>query len=156
MPAIVYRATDISEIELIRPLWEQLNEHHHARASAFRSHYTQMMFDDRKEYFRKVAASGTLRIELAFDPDTGDLCVGYCVPSLSRDKEGEIESIFVEESFRSHGIGTILVNRALAWLDEHGSVRNRVSVGDGNEEAWEFYRKFGFYPRMTVLEQKRE
>ena len=34
--------------------------------------------------------------------------------------------------------------------------RARVSVGDGNEVAWVFYRKFGFYPRMTVLEQKKE
>ena len=46
----------------------------------------------------RSAANGTLRIELAFDPDTGDLCVGYCVTSLSRDKEGEIESIFVEDA----------------------------------------------------------
>jgi len=69
---------------------------------------------------------------------------------------GEIESIFVEQSYRLAGICTMAVTRALTWLDRNGSTRNRVSVGVGNEGAWEFYRKFGFYPRMTILEQKRE
>ena len=46
--------------------------------------------------------------------------------------------------------------RALAWFDEHGSIRNRVSVGNGNEEVLDFYKKFGFFPRMTVLERKKE
>ncbi len=46
--------------------------------------------------------------------------------------------------------------QALVWMDECGATRKRVSVGDGNEEAWKFYEKFGFYPRMTILEQKTE
>jgi diamine N-acetyltransferase len=82
--------------------------------------------------------------------------VGYCVSSLSEDKTGEIESIFLENGYRSQGIGTDLMLRALAWMDKDGATRKRVSVGNGNEEAWKFYEKFGFYPRMTVLEQKTE
>jgi GNAT superfamily N-acetyltransferase len=78
------------------------------------------------------------------------------VSSLSAEKAGEIESIFVEESYRAGGIGSTFLTRALAWLDENGSVRNRVSVSDGNEGVWDFYKKFGFYPRLTVLEQKRD
>ncbi|MGB9177302.1 MAG: hypothetical protein WCB46_11295 [Methanoregula sp.] len=41
-------------------------------------------------------------------------------------------------------------------MDTIGMVGKRVSVGDGNAAAWAFYRKFGFYPRMTVLEQKTD
>jgi diamine N-acetyltransferase len=69
---------------------------------------------------------------------------------------GEIESVFVRERYRAMGVGSTLVASALAWLDEHGSVRNRVSVADGNEDVFAFYRKFHFYRRMTVLEQKRD
>jgi GNAT superfamily N-acetyltransferase len=155
MPPIEYRSTDIREIELIRPLWIQLNECHHERAKAFKQYYEHWTFDDRKTYFEKLAAAGPLRLELAFDTDAGRY-VGDCVSSLPEEKTGEIESIFVEERYRSQGIGSALVIRALAWLDANGSVRNRVSVGDGNEEAWVFYRKFGFYPRITVLEQEKE
>jgi ribosomal protein S18 acetylase RimI-like enzyme len=68
---------------------------------------------------------------------------------------GEIDSIFVDDAYRSCGIGSTLVSRALGWLDENGSTRNRVSVSEGNESVWNFYKKFKFYPRMTVLEQKK-
>jgi ribosomal protein S18 acetylase RimI-like enzyme len=155
MHAVSYRTTGFSEIDLIRPLWEQLNEHHHAKASRFRSHYERMTFEDRRLYFRKIHETGQLRLDLATDTITG-MYAGYCVSSISAENTGEVESLFVEVAYRSHGIGTILVSRALAWMDSLGTVRNRVSVGDGNEAAWAFYRKFGFYPRMTVLEQKTD
>lgn len=155
MSFIEYHSTDIRDIELIRDLWNHLNDYHHSKATAFRSWYEQTTFDDRKAYFKKVANTGTLRLDLAFDPQAHGRYIGYIVSSLTPEKTGEIESIFVMESYRSRGVGSALVKRTLAWLDENGSVRNRVSVGDGNEEAWVFYKKFGFYPRMTVLEQKR-
>ncbi len=155
MIPIEYLTTDIRDIDIIRPLWVQLNEYMLAKATTFQSHFNQMTFDERKAYFVKVSAAGLLRIDLAFDPLTKDYA-GYCVSSLSAEKTGEIESIFIEESYRSGGIGSTFLTRALAWLGENGSVRNRVSVSDGNEGVWDFYRKFGFHPRLTVLEQKRE
>ena len=42
MTRIDYRSTDIRGLELIRPLWLQLNEHHRALARKFRTHYEQM------------------------------------------------------------------------------------------------------------------
>jgi diamine N-acetyltransferase len=155
MPSIEYRITDIEEIELVHPLWNQLNRHHHTRAGAFKSQYEQWTFDDRKAYFEKVAATGSLRIDLAFD-SLKERYIGYCIGSLSPERTGEIESIFVEEAYRSQGIGSAFIDRVLAWFKENGSTRNRVSVGDGNEGAFLFYRKFGFSPRMTVLEQKKD
>jgi diamine N-acetyltransferase len=152
MHAVAYRTTGIDEIDLIRPLWEQLNEHHRAKASCFRNRYEQMTFADRRAYFTGLHKAGQVRLDLAMDSGTGT-CVGYCVSSVSAEKTGEVESLFVEREFRSSGIGTALVTRGLAWMDSLGIVRKRVSVGEGNEEAWAFYRKFGFFPRMTVLEQ---
>ena len=142
----------VRDIEL-SATWLQLNEHHHAMAGMFRSHYEQMTFDDRKKYFENIAGKGSLRLDLAWYPEPGR-SGGICVSSLSEDKNGEIESIFLENAYRNQGIGSALIQRALAWMDECGATRKRVSVGDGNEGAWKFYEKFEFYPRMTVLEQK--
>jgi ribosomal protein S18 acetylase RimI-like enzyme len=155
MHAVAYRTTGIDEIDLIRPLWEQLNQYHHTRATHFRKHYERMTFGDRKLHFQDIATAGNLCLDLAADPATGT-CVGYCVSSLSAEKTGEVESLFVEEAYRSAGVGTALVARGLAWMDSCGAVRKRVSVGNGNEAAWAFYRKFGFFPRMTILEQKTD
>lgn len=154
-PPVEYRTTEIAGIEAIRPLWNRICEHHRIRARTFRAFFERTTFDDRKAYFARCAEEGDLRVDLASDPVAGR-CVAYCVTSLSAERIGEIESLYVEEAYRSQGVGTALVRRALAWLGENGSVENRVSVAEGNEEAFPFYRKFGFYPRRTVLEQKRE
>jgi len=159
MPTIEYRRTDIREIDCIRHLWFLLNEYMSTRTTYFRSHFEQMTFEKRKAYFEQVASAGSLFIDLAFDVRDKDRYVGYCVSSLLMEKTGEItgeiESIFVDDSYRSQGIGSALATRALGWLDENGSTRNRVSVSEGNESVWNFYKKFKFYPRMTVLEQKK-
>jgi ribosomal protein S18 acetylase RimI-like enzyme len=82
--------------------------------------------------------------------------VGYCVCSITREKVGEIESIFVEAEYRSRGIGTGLMKQALEWMDRSGAEKKRVFVADGNEQAYGFYRRFGFSPRMMMLEQRSE
>jgi ribosomal protein S18 acetylase RimI-like enzyme len=154
MGRVEYITADEHSLDKIRHLWEQLNEHHYERASHFQNHYEQMTFEDRKAYFTAITSTGTIHLDLARDSVT-DRFVGYCVSSVSSDNNGEIESIFVEPDYRSNHIGSDLICRALDRMDASGVQRKRVSVGEGNEEAWEFYRKFGFYPRMTILEQKK-
>ena len=154
-PSIEYRTTDIAGIDVIRPLWNRICEHHRVRARTFRAFFEHTTFDERKAHFVRCAETGDLRVDQACDP-AADRCVAYCVTSLSAERIGGIESLYVDETYRSQGIGTALVRRALMWLDENGSVENRVAVADGNEEAFPFYRRFGFYPRRTVLEQVRE
>ena len=87
MSPIRYRTTDITEIDRIRPLWAQLNAYMHKKAKTFRSNYEQMTFARRKAYFEKLAVSGSLRLDLASDPENGGSDVGYCVSSLSPGKE---------------------------------------------------------------------
>lgn len=152
MHAVAYRTAGIEEIELIRPLWEQLNAHHHEKATRFRLCYGKMTFGDRKSWFCRLHESGEVRVDLALDQGSGRF-IGYCVSSVTAEKTGEIESLFVHPGYRSAGTGTALVTRGLAWMDDRGALRKRVSVADGNEDSWAFYERFGFYPRMTVLEQ---
>lgn len=152
MDGVESRATVSAEIDLIRPLREQLNAYHHARASRFRAQYERMTFKDRKSLFR-LHRSGQLRIGLARDTGTGRFA-GYCDSSLTPDRNGEIESLFVEDGHRSRGIGTAFVTRAPGWMDSSGAERKPAAVSDGNESAGIFFRKFGFPLRMTVLEQK--
>ncbi len=76
--------------------------------------------------------------------------------SISSYNTGEIESIFIEPDYRSYHIGSDLISRALDGMDTCGVRRKRVSVGESHEEVWVVYRKFGFYFRMTILEQKQD
>jgi ribosomal protein S18 acetylase RimI-like enzyme len=148
MAEVAYLELGPESIDLIRPLWEQLNEHHLVRSRDFRGHYEQMTFEARKNDLLKKEH---LHIILAVMDRTP---IGYCVCTISAEGDGEIDSIFVEDGYRRSGIGEELIRRAIAWLDACGAKKKIVAVAAGNEAAISFYESFGFVPRMTVLQMK--
>jgi diamine N-acetyltransferase len=152
MLSVEYIAMDQQGLDHIGALWDKLREHHvsHAKECAF--FFSRMSYPQRKEGLLKVAAAGKMRVDLVRDTQSG-CYVGYCVTSLSADKKGEIESIYVEQAYRKQGIGNCLMHRALTFLDEHDARRKVLAVAVGNEEAFGFYRRHGFVPRVTLLEQ---
>jgi ribosomal protein S18 acetylase RimI-like enzyme len=150
---IEYIETDEKDIDLIRPLWEQLNEHHRALSPHFSSHYETFTFERRKDDLLHKTKNGLMHICLAKDIDPGRY-VGYCISSLLKDRDrpvGEIESIYVNSLYRSNGIGDTLMRKALEWMDTHGADTKKVSVGAGNEDVLPFYARYGFYHRTSTL-----
>jgi ribosomal protein S18 acetylase RimI-like enzyme len=145
MADVTYLEMGPESLELIRPLWEKLNEHHLVRSPNFRYHYEQMTFDARKADLLKKEQ---LRVILAI---AGRAPVGYCVCTIAGDT-GEIDSIFVDDQYRRSGIGEQLMYKGLAWLKAGKVKKTIVAVAAGNETAIPFYESFGFMPRMTVLQ----
>ncbi len=141
-------------IDKIASLWQELNKQHLNLSPYFKDYYETLTFDDRKRAILQRALGGEVRVDLAYDD--ADKFVGYCVSSIDKVQTGEIDSIFVISECRGHGIGAILMERALEWLKAKGSKKNIVSVAVGNEMAYVFYEQFGFYPRRTLLEQKKQ
>lgn len=158
MATIVYTEADQGSIDLIEPLWARLNEHHRALSPHFSSHYERSTFEQRKRELLAKAARGLMRICLAKDIDAGEYA-GYCVATILLDGDapvGEVESIFVDRAYRSTGIGDKLMRNALDWMDARGASVKKVAVGAGNEAVLPFYARFGFFTRMTILEQVKK
>jgi ribosomal protein S18 acetylase RimI-like enzyme len=103
----------------------------------------------------KKYKDGLIRVDLAREK-AADTLVGYCITTISRDNQGEIQSIYVEPEYRKYGIGDALMNLCLHWLDEHAVIKKVLGVGAGNEEVIEFYSRYNFYPRTIILEQVEE
>ncbi len=138
---------------MVAPLWKKLKEHHKARAlKVFVEYYNRMTWDLRKKELLEKSRNGAMRIDLAKDKDTGKL-VGYCVSTISEKKQGEIESIFIEEGYRRAGIGDNFMKKVLSWMDGQSVNRKVVAVAAGNEEVFGFYGKYHFYPRLSILMQ---
>ena len=106
----------------------------------------------RKTALLKKVVSGELRVDIARDVTTGQN-VGYCVRSVDEEKTGEIESIFVVSNYRGLGIGDSLMKTALTWMDKKGAVAKIVEVAVENEQVLDFYNRYGFCTRKTVLKQ---
>lgn len=152
MNSISFISGDEALLDDVKELWEGLNEHHLANTKHFAGHYSNFTYQLRKDYFIKKAQKRALRVDIAIDKE-GQERIGYCICSVDEEKIGEIESVYVLENYRTLGVGKELVKKALGWMDELGTVKKVVTVASGNENAFGFYEKFGFYPRKTVLEQ---
>ena len=148
---IIYSQSGSEGLDAVAGLWLKLRQHHKERSPYFKEDMDSMKWEERKQGLLDKSGDRTMLVETARD---GDKLVGYCVSSISGKKEGEIESIYVEKEYRKQHIGGHFMKSALAWMDKYCISRRIIGVAAGNEEVFGFYRKFGFYPRVTVLRQK--
>jgi GNAT superfamily N-acetyltransferase len=149
-----YRVVGEDSLAAVQPLWEKLRAHHSPMLVGFPGAMPPFNFEPRKQELLTKAASGNIRVELVSTAaDASD--IAYCISTVSTNGCGEIDSMFVEETFRSRGIGSELVRRALDWLESAGATSKVVTVAHANEEALAFYKRFGFQPRTVLLQQSR-
>ena len=138
-------------LDEIQPLWEKLNQHHEEISSHFPEDFRVYKFAERKANLLKKYTDGQLRVDLA---QSLGQTAGYLVGAVTTDGIGEIESIFIATEFRGHGIADELMKLGLSWLDSQGVHTKLIAVAVGNERAYSFYARFGFYPRAVMLKQK--
>ncbi len=154
-PKIKYSHGTQKILDEIKPLWEGLNEYHLLLSPYFKQYYKTLTFEARKADLLKKAKQTQMRIDLATDKTTSQH-VGYIVSSIDKTKTAKIDSIFVNPSYRGFGVGDTLMKNSLSWMDKKGVVAKIVEVGVGNEQAFGFYSRYGFYPRKTLLKQIKE
>lgn len=139
-------------IDCVKPLWENLNEHHKASSNYFEYRFSNLKFEDRKNKFINDN-NIDIKVDLIKDIDK-NLYIGYCISTINKELVGEIDSIFIEAEYRKYGFGEELMNRALEWLNSKHVKTKRIVVAEGNEEVLEFYRKYNFYKKSMILEEK--
>lgn len=138
-------------LDLVQPLWEKLNKHHEVNSKNFSDRFKNFKFEDRKSRFTKDN-SLQVKIDLIKDMEKG-LYVGYCITTIDKELTGEIESLFVEQEYRKCGLGDKLMTSALEWLHNKQVKKKIIGVAEGNENALEFYKRYGFCKRKIILEQ---
>jgi ribosomal protein S18 acetylase RimI-like enzyme len=148
---IVYSSGGVELLDAIQPLWEELNQHHALVSFHFASDFQAKTFDGRKAALLNKYTNGEIRIDIAQSQGKN---VGYLISAINSDGVGEIESIYVDEKFRGQAIGDELMRRGLAWLDKNNVLTKVIDVAVGNERAYDFYGRFGFFPRVVTLKQK--
>lgn len=150
MQNIEYIESDQRDLDSISFLWKKLNDHHRIRSPYHAGHFATIIFDIRKKGLLEKTRGGDLRLDIAKDNNTGKL-VGFCISSITAGKQGEIDSIYIENAYRRSGIGGAFMNRVLQWMDSQSVGSRVIGVATGNEEVLPFYARFGFYPRATLL-----
>jgi ribosomal protein S18 acetylase RimI-like enzyme len=137
-----------SLLDEVKELWELLNQIHLEKSVDFKSHYNAFTFATRKDSIVRHTANGNLFVVVDY---CNNLKIGYCISSVV-DETGEIDSIFVKSDYRKNDVGHKLMEMSLNWIKSNFAKKIIVKVSVGNEEAFEFYSKFGFAPRLIELQ----
>jgi len=131
---------DKHDLHLIRSLREELNALHDSRSTHSKDHFATFTFDQRiemlmnREYLVVFAAQSNMEL------------VGYCI-ATANGSSGELDSLYILDSYRGAGVGARLSNRSLEWLKRMDCTDIRMAVAEGNEKEIPFYEKLGFRER---------
>lgn len=154
MKAIEFLTGGTELLDIVQLLWEALNKHHQVNSTHFSDKFKNLTFDLRKKKFINDINT-ELRIDLVQDPEK-QVFVGYCISTITIDLVGEIDSLYIEPAYRKLGIGDKLMSMSLEWLDSKNVRMKVIGVAEGNEQAFDFYKNYGFYERRTILEQVKK
>lgn len=107
-----------------------------------------------REYFE-----ARIKYHCALLAEDQDSPIGYLFGALAKVPDyrslsalTELENMFVEEAYRSKGLGKRLVLKFLEWSKEQNAQKIRVAASALNEGTVSFYRSLGFIPHELSLE----
>jgi GNAT superfamily N-acetyltransferase len=84
----------------------------------------------------------TLQCEAFFDFD-----------SVKTDDVGCLSQFYIKDGYRNLGIGSVLFNKSMQWLNSFTSMNDLfIFVSNGNEHALEFYQRKGFKISHQILD----
>lgn len=74
----------------------------------------------------------------------GEECLGRIRMAKSWNGDGRVEDLAVRRPYRGKGVGTALMDAAVAWAGEKGLDGLTLETQDNNLPACRFYLKYGF------------
>ena len=73
--------------------------------------------------------------------------------SVENDEVGCLSQFYIKEAYRNIGIGTVLFNKSMEWLNSFKSISDLfIFVSNGNDNALKFYQGKGFKISHQILD----
>lgn len=143
----------VGSIELLpycQNLWELFIQNQIQNAGEMSDGVAAYLQSQRDGGLLAKTSDGKLHIQLVYASNHQEL-IGFCITSLSRDRIGELEALYVLDKYQGNSLGTKLMQTSLQWLEENNALEQKLVVAAGNEQVFTFYQKFGFFPGYTTL-----
>jgi GNAT superfamily N-acetyltransferase len=132
------------------PLWEFFVNNQSKNAGEMSVGVEEYIRHLRDDGLVQKTCGGKLHVQLVF-VNTEAEPIAFCISSLTQVRIGEVEVLFVLESYQGNKLGRQLFENALVWLKQEGAIEQRLVVAVGNEKVFNFYEKYGFLPGYSTL-----
>ena len=144
---ITYSDLDKQELFRLKFLWLKNSRYHSDKSEYFNDSFDASMFQKRVYSWNRAAS---LIITVAQKDEN---IIAFCISSIY-EEYGNIESLFVRSDFRKQGIGKRLVLKHIDWFHKNNCQRIEVSTVYHNQEAIEFYKSVGMFPKTITMRLK--
>jgi len=146
-------------LDSVKLLWEELRDYHAEHSTHFGDQMRAVSFEFRRSRFELYAANDCLLIELIWHgPSATNVAFSASTIEIEEGlRWGCLESLYVIPGFRQQELGSLLTRRSIDWMKSQKCDRIVLSVAEGNEPVFNFYRRFGFQIRhsaMQLIEEK--
>lgn len=81
----------------------------------------------------------------------GCLWLGNAVDPLSGDRHAYVLLLYIDPNYRRQGLGTALMQQAIAWSQSRGDRQIGLQVFCQNQAAVRLYEKLGFSPQALWM-----
>jgi GNAT superfamily N-acetyltransferase len=81
-----------------------------------------------------------------------DFATFFDLSSVSRNKVGCLSQFYIKEEYRQKGIGSVLFDMSMKWLNQYDVEDYFIFVSNGNNVALEFYQRKGFVFSHEILD----
>lgn len=167
MTKIHYEIVSEENISLVKDLCNELMAYQKSLATIAPERFDSMSFETRMVPSIKNAKANF--IVAAMD---GDEFVGYVysnvspkevysnefatffdLDSVKGDDVGCLSQFYIKDGYRSLGIGSVLYEKSMEWLDSFKDIDDRfIYVSNGNDVALNFYQNKGFKVSHQILD----
>ena len=77
----------------------------------------------------------------------------FDLDSVENNEVGCLSQFYIKEGYRNIGIGTVLYNKSMDWLNSFKSISDLfIFVSNGNDNALKFYQGKGFKISHQILD----
>jgi GNAT superfamily N-acetyltransferase len=77
----------------------------------------------------------------------------FDLDSVKNDEVGCLSQFYIKEGYRNMGIGTVLFEKSMEWLNSFESINDLfIFVSNGNDHALKFYQGKGFKISHQILD----
>ena len=111
--------------------------------------------EEGKKYFEDMIIN-----EIVFVALYEEKIIGYLVGSICNqisyitETFAELDNMYIDENYRRHGIGTLLINKFKNYCKEKNIQNIKVTASAKNNKAIQFYMKNGFVDYNITLRCK--
>ncbi|RSD28401.1 GNAT family N-acetyltransferase [Mesobacillus subterraneus] len=167
MTRILYEKITPDHVDLIKDLCNELMVYQKSLATIAPERFDSMSFETRmlpsvenaSANFILVAKDGEQIVGYVYsnvspkDVYSSEFATFFDMDSVKTAEVGCLSQFYIKEGYRSLGIGSVLFEKSMEWLDTFPEIEDRfIYVSNGNEAALNFYISKGFKVSHQILD----